>query len=101
MNALLVPPRDPVALKGAILRLMQDEPLRSRLASAGASHVRSSFSLDACIDSYAYLYDLMLEQPSLPTDEISRAFRAARTSMAGDAVQAPPSISSHWTKRRA
>ncbi len=83
VNALLVPPRDPVALGQAILRLMQDEPLRRSLASAGASRARDGFSLDACIDAYAHLYDLMLEQPSLPADEIARRYQAGQPSMSG------------------
>jgi glycosyltransferase involved in cell wall biosynthesis len=91
-HALLVPPRDPVALGQAILRLMQDEPLRASLASAGASRARDWFSLDACIDAYAHLYDLMLEQPSLPADEIARRYRAARRSISGDAMPSPLSI---------
>lgn len=94
VHALLVPTRDPVALGEAILRLMQDGALRDRLASAGASHVRDAFSLEACIDAYAHLYDLMLEQPSLPADEIARRYRAARPSMSGDAMPASPSMES-------
>jgi glycosyltransferase involved in cell wall biosynthesis len=91
VDALLVPPRDPPALGRAILRLMQDEPSRNRLASAGACRVRNSFSLNACVDAYAHLYDLMLEEPSLPADEIARRYRAARGSMSEDCV--PTSLS--------
>jgi glycosyltransferase involved in cell wall biosynthesis len=94
VDALLVPPHDPVALGQAILMLMQDEPLRNRLASAGANRVRNMFSLNACVDAYAHLYDLMLEQPSLPADEIARRYRAARPSMQGDAMPASPSMES-------
>jgi glycosyltransferase involved in cell wall biosynthesis len=83
VSALLVPPRDPVALGQAILRLMQDETLRRSLASAGASRARDGFSLDACIDAYAHLYDLMLELPSLPTDEIARRYQAGQPSISG------------------
>jgi hypothetical protein len=98
VDALLVPPRDPVALGQAILMLMQDEPLRNRLASAGASRVRNAFSLNACIDAYAHLYDLMLEQPSLPSDEIVRRYRAARPSMSGDAMPAPHRWRADWMR---
>jgi GT2 family glycosyltransferase/glycosyltransferase involved in cell wall biosynthesis len=34
-NALVVPPRDPAALAAAILRLVEDAPLRERLGAAG------------------------------------------------------------------
>jgi glycosyltransferase involved in cell wall biosynthesis len=88
VHALLVPPRDPVALGQAILRLMQDEALRNRLASAGASRVGDAFSLEACIDAYADLYDLMLEQSPLPADEIARRYRAARPGMSEGSISA-------------
>jgi glycosyltransferase involved in cell wall biosynthesis len=89
VDALLVPPRDPAALGMAILRLMQDETLRNRLASAGARRVRDAFSLNACVDAYSHLYDLMLEQPALPPDEIARRYRMARPSTSGNAMPAP------------
>jgi glycosyltransferase involved in cell wall biosynthesis len=92
VDALLAAPRDPAALGRAILRIMQDKSLRASLASAGASRARSAFSLDACIDAYAHLYDLMLEQPSLPADEIAERYRAARPSMSRDAMSARLSI---------
>src|SRR5262249_31639220 len=94
VHALLVPPREPVALGEAILRLMQDGALRKRLASAGAIRVRDAFSLEAWIDAYSRLYDLMLEQPSLPAHEIARRYRAARPSLSGHALPAPLSIES-------
>ncbi|KRR18506.1 hypothetical protein CQ13_34870 [Bradyrhizobium retamae] len=77
VEALLVPPRDPVALGQAILRLMQDAPLTERLASGGATRVRNRFTLDACVDAYARLYDLMLAEPPLPAEEIARRYRSS------------------------
>ena len=38
---LLVPPRDPSALADALLRLLQDPPLRARLREAGRLHARN------------------------------------------------------------
>lgn len=78
-DALLVPPRDPVALGRAIQRLLQDTSLRRRLASAAALRVREGFSIDACVTSYARLYDLMLEQPPLPAPEIARRYGSGRS----------------------
>jgi hypothetical protein len=68
--------------------------LRDRLACAGASRVRHAFSLNACIDAYSHLYDLMLAQPRLPADEIARRYRAARPSMSVDAMPGPLSMES-------
>jgi GT2 family glycosyltransferase/glycosyltransferase involved in cell wall biosynthesis len=39
-NALVVPPRDPAALAGAVLRLVEDAPLRARLGAAGVATAR-------------------------------------------------------------
>lgn len=39
-TAEVVPPKDPVALAQAILRLLDDDALRQRLARTGAEHVR-------------------------------------------------------------
>ncbi|MBI5752059.1 MAG: glycosyltransferase family 4 protein [Hydrogenophilales bacterium] len=39
-TALLAPPRDPERMAAAMLRVLQDEPLRERLAYAGQNHAR-------------------------------------------------------------
>jgi starch synthase len=41
---ILVPPEDPVALAGAIKRLLADKPLRQRLGEAGRKRIEESFS---------------------------------------------------------
>ena len=89
VDALLVPPRDPVALGQAILRLTQETALREKLARAGAGRVRDGFSLNACVDAYAHLYGLMLQQPFLPAEEIARRYRLARPAIARGAVSMP------------
>jgi glycosyltransferase involved in cell wall biosynthesis len=89
VDALLVPPHDPVALGQALLRLMQSAPLRERLASEGASRVRKGFTLDACVDAYANLYDLMLAQPPLPADEIARRYRSSRPASSSASLSEP------------
>ncbi len=38
-NALVVPPKDSYALTQAIIRLIEDSPLRCRLGQVGASHM--------------------------------------------------------------
>lgn len=55
-NGLLVPPRDPEALAGALLRLLEDEPLRRRLAAGGRERL-PRFGLKAAARSMEELYD--------------------------------------------
>ena len=47
VTGLLVPPRDPAALRAAIERLLGDEGLRRRLGVAARAEARSRFSWDA------------------------------------------------------
>jgi len=49
-TGLLVPPSAPENLSGALLRLMRDADLRTRLAEAGFQRVRREFSLARGID---------------------------------------------------
>ena len=56
VNGLLVPPRDPAALAGAILRALGDEPLRRRLALAGRQVFRARFSAETMTRRYERLY---------------------------------------------
>jgi glycosyltransferase involved in cell wall biosynthesis len=55
-TGLLVPPRDPAALAGAILRLHADPTWRHQLARAGRKRVEAEFSLDAKVDATERLY---------------------------------------------
>jgi glycosyltransferase involved in cell wall biosynthesis len=49
-TGLLVPPSAPENLSGALLRLMRDPALRTRLADAGYERVRREFALERGID---------------------------------------------------
>ncbi|KQT86136.1 glycosyltransferase family 4 protein [Aurantimonas sp. Leaf443] len=54
-TGLLVPQKDPAALRGAIERLMVDPALRQRLGEAGEARVRARFSPEPGIDRVAEL----------------------------------------------
>ncbi len=57
VSGLLVPPRDPAALAGAIERLAGDEALRTRLAAAGKAVFAERFSATAMVRRYEELYE--------------------------------------------
>ncbi|HEV7656462.1 MAG TPA: glycosyltransferase family 4 protein [Mycobacteriales bacterium] len=55
-NGLLVPPEDPAALAGALLKLAADAPLRDRLAAAGRATVAERFDGDVLARRMAGLF---------------------------------------------
>jgi glycosyltransferase involved in cell wall biosynthesis len=65
VTGLLVVPRNSAALSTAILRLLKDQELRSRLADAGHRRVAECFSFDRLVSSLGALYKGVPE--SLPT----------------------------------
>ena len=54
--ASLVPPRDPVALRAALQRLLADPELRRSLGAAGRERARERFSWDAVTDATLAAY---------------------------------------------
>jgi len=58
-SGLLVPPRDPEALAGALLRVIQDASLRQRLA-AGARAASAQYDIARCVERMQDLYDEVL-----------------------------------------
>jgi glycosyltransferase involved in cell wall biosynthesis len=56
-TGLLVPPRDAEALAGAILRVLQDPDLASRLSRTCQTQVRTQFSFDRLIRDLSDIYD--------------------------------------------
>jgi len=54
-NGYVVPPRDPVRLGEALLRVANDED-RSAMGERGQRRVQECFSISACIDAYETLY---------------------------------------------
>jgi glycosyltransferase involved in cell wall biosynthesis len=55
-NGLLVPPRDHAALAGAIVRLLNDQPLRRQMGEAGLARVRSRFTVERMVAGTAAAY---------------------------------------------
>ncbi len=60
VNALVVPPRDPVALAAALERLLRDPDLRSRFGAAGRSLVEVGHSDQKIAAAILVLYDRVM-----------------------------------------
>jgi glycosyltransferase involved in cell wall biosynthesis len=61
VTGLLVPPRDPGALAGAIVRMIKDATLRQRMGRAGRERVVARFSARAMVDETETLYYQILK----------------------------------------
>jgi glycosyltransferase involved in cell wall biosynthesis len=61
-NGLLVPPEDPGALAGAILRILTDESFSASLAKNARQGARHQFAPAVMADRFAALYDRLLSQ---------------------------------------
>jgi glycosyltransferase involved in cell wall biosynthesis len=57
-TGLLVPPRSPAALAGAIARLAADEPLRRRLVAAAKEDVAARFTWPAVLEQYCRVLEV-------------------------------------------
>lgn len=55
-NGLLVPPSDSAALARALARLVDEPPLRLKLAQASLARAREEFSLQGMVSAYGALY---------------------------------------------
>jgi glycosyltransferase involved in cell wall biosynthesis len=60
VTGLLVPPRDPVALRAALVRLLADAGLRERLGAAARERARDRLGWDAVTEATVALYDAVL-----------------------------------------
>jgi glycosyltransferase involved in cell wall biosynthesis len=61
-TGLLVPPQDPGALAGAIVRLLEDQELARRFGFAGREKVERCFSLGKMVADTERLYERLLEE---------------------------------------
>jgi glycosyltransferase involved in cell wall biosynthesis len=64
-TGLLVEPEDPRQLAETILTLSRDARLRAKLGAAGRERVRTSYTLDSMVSSYAALYGRTLRRPEV------------------------------------
>ena len=55
-TALVVPTKDPAALRAALERLLQDEPLATRLGAAARRHCEANFSRERMLDAMERIY---------------------------------------------
>lgn len=62
VEGLLVPPRDPEALRASISRLLGDAALRERMGSAARSRVEDSFGVDRMVAATCALYDEVIAE---------------------------------------
>lgn len=60
VTGLLVPPRDPGALAGAIRTVLADSSLAKRLGEAGRARVKREFSAEAMVECTTRTYDELL-----------------------------------------
>jgi glycosyltransferase involved in cell wall biosynthesis len=80
-TGLLVPPRDPGALRAALVRLLDDPPLRVRLGAAAAAAVQA-YSVQAVGERYA---ELLAHVAGAATEPSGRA--AGGTPHASDTIR--------------
>jgi glycosyltransferase involved in cell wall biosynthesis len=62
VTGLLVPPGDPAALAGAIIRLIEEPALAARLAARAQERARTEFGIDRMVARFEALYDLALSR---------------------------------------
>lgn len=61
-TGLLVPPKDPAALLGAMSRLVTNSQLAHELGAAAARHADETFDVCHMVDAYAALYRRLLDR---------------------------------------
>lgn len=63
-NGLLVDPRRPEELAQAVMQLLRDEGLRTRLGDQGRQHIVDNYSTGTICDEYTRLFERLLEKSS-------------------------------------
>lgn len=57
VTGLVVPPKNPLALGGAISRLLDDSALRTRMGAAGKQRVETEFTLEKMVERVMQVYE--------------------------------------------
>jgi glycosyltransferase involved in cell wall biosynthesis len=70
VTGLLVPPHDPAALAGAIVRLLTDHPLADTIARAGRAQVHERFCVERMVSALQEVYE---EGAAVWADRATRA----------------------------
>ncbi len=65
-TGLVVPTRDSSAIATAIRTLVRDPARRHAMGQAGQARARELYSLEACTNAYARLYEELLEARDRP-----------------------------------
>ena len=78
-TGVLVPPADPPALAGAILRLIEDGEEAGRMGAAGLERARRLFSMDAMVAGYERVFGGRAETGAETRDEVSSQAWPSRT----------------------
>ena len=61
-TGVLIPPRDPGAIAGAVIRLLTDPDLAARCRTHGRRQVESRFSQERMARGYADVYERVAER---------------------------------------
>lgn len=72
VTGILVPPRDPAALAGALEALLTDAPRREQLAAAGFERVRQRFTVERMVAETAGVYERITAGRPVGTDRAGR-----------------------------
>ncbi len=64
VNGFLVPPKNPSALASALLRLLSDSKLRSKMGKEGRKRVEKYFSTERMCKEYEQIYESILPKTS-------------------------------------
>ena len=68
-TGLLVPPKDPAALAGALRTLLADEALRERMGAAGRKRVDEVFSIEQMVRKTVSVYQRVLAVARAPSSD--------------------------------
>jgi hypothetical protein len=88
-NGLLVPPEQAEPLADALLRLIRDPALRSRLGKAGAARVTADFDSKASLGTLAALFDSAAAEHWTPRRVGAEAFASEDEALTDPAVAVP------------